>query len=99
MNEKQKQKKLKPIDSDPCIYLSKDGKNITLVAIYVDDLIVPTNDKSKYYELKTELAKSYEIKDLGLNLCLGIEIQQDSDPKKLRCLSKGMCRPFLSGLK
>lgn len=84
LDEKLQQLHLKPLDSDPCVYLSKSGKDITLVAIYVDDLIVATNNKKKWFQLKTELAKSFEMKDLGrLNFCLGIEFKQDPETKEI----------------
>lgn len=84
LDEKLKQLNLSPLKSDPCIYMLKQGGKVILVAIYVDDLIIATNNEEKWIELKSELSKSFEMKDLGqLNFCLGIEFRQDPITKEI----------------
>lgn len=69
---------LKPLDANACVYFHKNGDKITLVSIYVDDLILASNDEKKIDELKQNLANSFEMKDLGhLHYCLGIKFNQD----------------------
>ena len=41
-----------------------DGK-ITILIVYVDDIILIGNDEAKIGQLKTLLAKEFEIKELG----------------------------------
>lgn len=43
---------------------SMDGK-ITILIVYVDDIILIGNDEAKIGQLKTLLAKEFEIKELG----------------------------------
>jgi hypothetical protein len=78
LDEKLKQQKLKPLNSDPCVYINKEDGNIVIVVIYVDDLMVASDNPRKLQRLKSELSKSFEMKDLGpLSFCLGIEFTQD----------------------
>nr|CAD1834520.1 unnamed protein product [Ananas comosus var. bracteatus] len=51
---------------DHCVYLKffKDGTFVVLV-LYVDDMLIVCKDKLKINELKDELSKAFEIKDLG----------------------------------
>ena len=50
-----------PSQCDPCVYINKDNGKITLISIYVDDLVVASNDPNKLRSLKTELAKAFEM--------------------------------------
>jgi hypothetical protein len=78
LDEKLKQQKLKPLNSDPCVYINKEDGNIVIVVIYVDDLMVASDNPRKLQRLKSELSKSFKMKDLGpLSFCLGIEFTQD----------------------
>ena len=40
------------------------GRKIIVLIVYVDDVVVTGNDTDKMGELKTYLAKEFEIKDL-----------------------------------
>ena len=53
---------------------SCDGK-ITILIVYVDDIILTGSDEGKMLRLKKALAQSFEIKDQGNLQCfLGIEV-------------------------
>lgn len=57
------------------LFLNKRGSKETTLIVYVDDILVTTNNETKIKELKCYLAKEFEIKDLGkLNYFLGIEV-------------------------
>lgn len=64
---------------DPCIYYKIEGdSNITFVAIYVDDLLIFTNNQKIKNHIKGELNKKFKMKDLGdLCYCIGIHIERD----------------------
>ena len=71
---------LKPLSSDSCMYTQNDGKITTIVAIYVDDLIVASNDELRLQQLKENLKKSFDMKDLGkISYCLGIKFNQNKE--------------------
>lgn len=71
---------MQPLNAEPCIYISKKGEDIMLIAIYVDDLIITCNNMDWIKQMKSELKKKFEMKDLGaIHFCLGIEFHQDID--------------------
>ena len=48
---------------------------ITVLLVYVDDIIVTGNDEREKHEVKQRVAKEFEIKELGkLKYFLGIEV-------------------------
>ncbi|KFD56660.1 hypothetical protein M514_02336 [Trichuris suis] len=57
---------MKPLESDPCVYSvpGTDGA-FKLVAIYVDDTFVLSNDIKWIKDVKTELAKTFKVRNLG----------------------------------
>ena len=61
--------------SYPCLYVDSET---FIVAMYVDDIILGGKSKSKLMEVKKELSKTFEMKDLGpLHHFLGVKIIQD----------------------
>ena len=57
---------------------TRDGKIVVLI-IYIDDIIVTSNNVDEIKRLKEVLAKAFEIKDLGiLRYFLGIEVVRSS---------------------
>ena len=66
--------------SDPCLYVESDSEGeMFIVAVYVDDIILGGKSESKLMEVKKELSKTFEMKDLGpLHHFLGVKIIQDS---------------------
>ena len=71
--------------SDPCIYIKREGEDITLIALYVDDLIPARNSKSMLLREKAALRQRFEMKDLGeVHYCLGIQVERDKDNKRMR---------------
>ena len=65
---------------DPCLYVESDSEGeMFIVAVYVDDIILGGKSESKLMEVKKELSKTFEMKDLGpLHHFLGVKIIQDS---------------------
>ena len=85
LNEKLKMLELEPLNANPCEYICQEDKEIQIVIIYVDDLIVASNNRVKLQYLKTELSMSFDMKDLGpLNFCLGIEFLQDKEKGEIK---------------
>ena len=63
--------------ADPCIYV-RDSKSLTIVAAYVDDLIIATKTDEEMQDVKQQLQSRFKMKDLGkLHYCLGITINHD----------------------
>ena len=61
--------------ADPCVfYKLKDGK-LSVVSIYVDDLILAVDIINDLLRIKKELSVRFKMKDLGqLRYCLGLVV-------------------------
>ena len=59
------------------LFHKRDGDDITLLIIYVDDMIVTGSNSKKIKNLWSYLAKEFEMKDLGaLKYFLGIKVSR-----------------------
>ena len=66
LDSKLREMKFKPTSGDPCLYVHKDQEEeMSLVAVYVDDLILGGRSGSKMTAVKRELSCRFEMKDLG----------------------------------
>lgn len=64
--------------SDTCIYHKIQGDKILIVAVYVDDLVILSNNATMKNELKRELHRQFHMKDLGTaSHVLGMRITRD----------------------
>jgi len=64
---------------DSALFLRKTAQGITLLLLYVDDMIITGDDLTCISELKQFLSSHFEMKDLGsLSYFLGLEISSDS---------------------
>lgn len=68
---------LKATETENCFYTMTRKDKILAMTVYVDDLIIATNDYKMFQQVKATLAEEFQIKDLGLlSYCLGIEYEQ-----------------------
>lgn len=66
-----------PCGADPCMYRIGRGKNLLMIAVYVDDIIV-FRDVNALSNMKAFLLQEFETRDLGhINYCLGIQFIRD----------------------
>ena len=64
--------------NDPCIYYKDADGEIFYMGVYVDDIILPGKSESKLKEVKTDLSRKFDTKDLGkLSYFLGMKIEQN----------------------
>ena len=62
---------------DQCIYLKKRGSKISIIVLYVDDILLARNNLRMIHETKQFLSKNFDMKDLGeASYVLGIEIHE-----------------------
>ena len=67
---------LKQSSQDPCIYFEVHDDLFLIVVLYVDDLLITSNDNSKKLSLKNSLMATFKMKDLGeAHFCLGMKIE------------------------
>ena len=70
---------------DECIYLKFCGSKFIFLVLYVDDILLASNDKDMLHQTKNFLFKNFEMKDLGdASFVLGIEILRDRSQGILR---------------
>ena len=63
---------------DQCIYQKVNGNKICFLVLYVDDILLATNDKGLLYEVKQFLSKNFDMKDMGEPFyVIGIKIHRD----------------------
>lgn len=63
---------------DECIYHKFSGSKYIFLVLYVDDILLASNDISLLHETKRFLSKNFEMKDLGnTSFVLGIKIHRD----------------------
>lgn len=60
---------------EACLYTKQKGHSLTVVAIYVDDFFILSNDQAEEENLKCKLGQIFKIKDLGqIKNCLGMRV-------------------------
>ena len=65
-------------DVEDCVYHKFSGSKYIFLVLYVDDILLATNDIGLLHETKRFLSKNFEMKDLGdASFVLGIQIQRD----------------------
>ena len=69
---------------DPCVYFIKNDLNLTIILIWVDDIILASSSLEDMDKIKSLLNKQFKMKDLGVvNNFLGIHIVQKENEIEL----------------
>ena len=64
--------------SEPSLYIKKEGTEILVVCLYVDDLIYFGTNLKMVQEFKRKMMLEFEMTDLGLmRYFLGIQVKQE----------------------
>lgn len=75
---------LKRSTYDQCLYYLTNKKDKLYVTIYVDDILIFSNNAEKEAELKATLCKSFKMKDLGnVSSILGIRVTRNEKFKTI----------------
>ena len=63
---------------DQCIYQKVNGSKTCFLVLYVDEILLATNDKGTMHEVKQFLSKNFDMKDMGeTSYVIGIKIHRD----------------------
>ena len=63
--------------ADPCLFHKWENGRLTVISIYVDDLILHTDLLEEMIQLKHQLSAMFKMTDMGiLSYCLGIGVRQ-----------------------
>ncbi|KAE8687107.1 cytochrome P450 71A9-like [Hibiscus syriacus] len=86
------------LNADPCAYFKRSGDNdFVILLLYVDDILVAGPNKYHIEELKAQLAREFEMKDLGsANKILGMQIHRDRSNRKIWLSQKNYLKKNLS---
>lgn len=65
-------------DQESCLYVWREEGRFVIIVLYVDDMLIASNDERSLNEIKRKLMKNFEVTDLGEpKMFLGIEIKRD----------------------
>ena len=85
---------------DRCIYLKVSGSRFIILILYVDDILLATNDLGLLHETKKFLSKNFEMKDMGeASYVIGIEIIRDRSQGLLGLSQKAYINKVLERFK
>ena len=75
LDHKLKAKGFKPLLSDPCAYIRRNGEDLEIITVWVNDLLLFMNSNEKITNLKVELNSMFDLTDIGeSNKIVGIKI-------------------------
>jgi Reverse transcriptase (RNA-dependent DNA polymerase) len=68
------------INADHTVFSRQHGGHITMLVVYVDDMIITGDDEGEITQLKSRLRKKFEVKDLTqLRYFLRIEVAHGAE--------------------
>ena len=66
------------IDEDHCVYIKQHKDKYVLLSLYVDDILIASNDFEFVQTIKRWLSSTFEMKDMGEAFyILGVKIHKD----------------------
>ncbi|OWZ06506.1 LOW QUALITY PROTEIN: Integrase, catalytic core protein [Phytophthora megakarya] len=72
------------LNSDACIYVRFREGSVSIIGIYVDDLLLISNSKAGIVEMKVMIVSEFNSKDMGeVHYILGLRIRRDRDARTL----------------
>ncbi|GJV17704.1 putative RNA-directed DNA polymerase [Tanacetum coccineum] len=82
---------------DQCVYLKMSGSNFIILVLYVDDILLASNNIDLLHESKRFLSRNFDMKDLGeASYVIGIEIHRDRANGRLGLSQKAYIERILN---
>lgn len=76
------------INVDHCVYVKKNKNSFVILSLYVDDILLTSNNKDYNLIIEEWLSCYFDMKDMGeVEFILDVKIQRDRS-KKLIALSQ-----------
>lgn len=86
--------------ADPCIYIFKEKESQVILIVYVDDLIIASQDYDELTRIKKNLQNTFKMVDLGpINHILGIDVRREGLTGKLRLNQTKYIKELISKFK
>ncbi|KAH9722865.1 Dipeptide epimerase [Citrus sinensis] len=84
-------------NSDHCAYYKIfENNDFIILLLYVDDMLIASPNKDRIQELKAQLAREFEMKDLGpANKILWMQIHRDKNNRKIWLSQKNYLKKIL----
>lgn len=80
---------------ESCVYSKITENGMVIISLYVDDIVIFSNDKSEKERLKAKLMSKFKCRDLGEpKHCLGLRISRDRSKGEI-CVDQ---RPYIEHL-
>ena len=68
------------LKKERCIYIKKQNERLTIIIVYVDDLLIISPDTGEINQIKNQLSQQLKLRDLGqVKRFLGISIERSPD--------------------
>ena len=92
MHQAQMELNFQCLDTDHCVYRLEHGSTVVFIALYVDDLLILSNDLDRLNNFKRDRSRVFDMKDLGEGqFVLVIQIIRD---RKNKTLTISQCEYF-----
>lgn len=76
-------------DSEPCLYIKSTDRTISIIVLYVDDMLYLSNDKQEMKLIKQKMSEEFELKELGnVENFMGLKVERDR-AKGILAISQG----------
>jgi hypothetical protein len=86
----------KPTKADKCMYTKRNGADISIICVHVDDLLVLSPNESSRDDLVTSLEKTFTLVSQHDDVSyLGMTIKRDSTTGKIRVTQEGFITDLL----
>jgi hypothetical protein len=80
LDEKLKRFGFQRLRSDPCVYIKRDGDDVVIITVWVDDLLLFASSDKLMDQTKSDLRTQWEVTDLGEpTKIIGVEITHTED--------------------
>ena len=80
------------IEEDHCVYVKRSKGSFIILSLYVDDILLASNDIEMIIATKGWLSSNFKMKDMGeADYILGVKILRDRS-KKLLEIGRASCR-------
>jgi hypothetical protein len=84
------------LDADACVYRREKGFSVIIISLYVDDLLLFSNDLRALTAFKAALSRRFEMKDLGeAKFVLGIAVIRDRSKRTIALSQASYTRELL----
>lgn len=71
-------------NNEPCLFTSRNDEKFLILLLYVDDILIASNDECKLNDVKDSLMSEFKMTDLGEpKEFLGISITRDKEKRML----------------